>query len=107
MIVLNICASVASLPTTHKSRTLKLSCKELTQLLPGRVAKLVGIADGAAPGFDPCNTFLCSAAFHLEELNRFASDFIASLFRGENRPFAKQEHMDLLLEGLRQAGMPE
>ena len=47
------------------------------------------------------------ARTHLDELNRFAPDFIASLFRGENRLFAKQEHMDLLLGGLRKAGLPE
>ena len=44
---------------------------------------------------------------HLDELNRFAPDFIASLFRGENRLFAKPEHMDLLLDGLRKAGLPD
>lgn len=44
---------------------------------------------------------------HLTALNNFAPDFIASLFRGENRPFAQQDHMDLLLEGLRKAGLSE
>ena len=42
---------------------------------------------------------------HLEALNSFSPDFIASLFRGENRLFAKQEHMDLLLDGLTKAGL--
>ena len=44
---------------------------------------------------------------HLDELNRFAPDFIASLFRGENRLFAKDEYMNMLLDGLRKAGLPE
>ncbi len=44
---------------------------------------------------------------HLDELNRFAPDFIASLFRSENRLFARDEHMEILLDGLRKAGVPE
>ena len=44
---------------------------------------------------------------HLDEVNRFAPDFIPSLFRGENRIFTKEEHMDMLLDGLRKAGLPD
>ena len=44
---------------------------------------------------------------HLDALKSFSPGFIASLFRGENRLFAKDEHMDMLLDGLRKAGMPE
>jgi TolB-like protein/class 3 adenylate cyclase len=44
---------------------------------------------------------------HLDALNRFSPDFTGSLFRGENRIFARQEHMDLLLDGLRKAGLPK
>jgi adenylate cyclase len=44
---------------------------------------------------------------HLDDLNNFAPDFVASLFRGENRCFAKDEHMNMLLDGLRKAGLPE
>ena len=44
---------------------------------------------------------------HIDALNGFAPDFIASLFRGENRLFAKDEHMEMLLDGLRQAGLSE
>ena len=40
---------------------------------------------------------------HLDALTGFSPDFIASLFRGENRLFAKQQHMDLLLTGLSKA----
>ncbi len=42
---------------------------------------------------------------HLAVLNSFTPDFIPSLFRGENRLFAKDEHMELLLSGLRRAGL--
>ncbi len=44
---------------------------------------------------------------HLNELMSWAPDFIDSLFRGENRPFQKEEHMNLLLNGLRRAGFPK
>lgn len=44
---------------------------------------------------------------HLSELTQFAPDFIASLFRGENKPFHQDEHMTMLLDGLRKAGLPE
>jgi adenylate cyclase len=44
---------------------------------------------------------------HLDELMRFAPDFIGSLFRGENQLFQRPEHMDMLLDGLRKAGLPE
>jgi tetratricopeptide (TPR) repeat protein len=40
-------------------------------------------------------------------LNSFAPDFIASLFRGENRVFTRPEDMEHLLDGLRLAGLPE
>ncbi len=42
---------------------------------------------------------------HLDALNKFAPHFIASLFRGENRLFARKEHMEMLLNGLRKAGL--
>lgn len=41
---------------------------------------------------------------HRSALMQSSPDFIASLFRGENRLFAKDEHMELLLDGLRKAG---
>lgn len=44
---------------------------------------------------------------HLAVLQQSTPDFIASLFRGENRLFAKDEHMEILLSGLRKAGLPE
>ena len=44
---------------------------------------------------------------HLDKLNSFAPDFIPSIFRGEKRPFPKDEHMDILLDGLRKAGLSE
>ena len=36
-------------------------------------------------------------------LDGFAPDFVASLFRGENRVFTRPEDMEHLLEGLRLA----
>jgi len=42
---------------------------------------------------------------HLEALKDFAPDFIERLFRGEIGIFAREEHMDLLLDGLRKAGV--
>lgn len=44
---------------------------------------------------------------HLNELMSWAPDFIDSLFRGENRPFQREEHMKMLLDGLRKAGFPQ
>ena len=43
---------------------------------------------------------------HLDALLEFAPDFIGSLFRGDNRLFQKPEHMNMLLDGLRKAGLP-
>ena len=52
----------------------------------------------------------CARAADLEKaaqeravLDGFAPDFIASLFRGENRVFTRPEDMEHLLEGLRLA----
>ncbi len=42
---------------------------------------------------------------HRTELIRFAPDFIDSLFRGENQLFQRPEHMAMLLDGLRKAGL--
>ena len=42
---------------------------------------------------------------HLEALQRVAPDFIPSLFRGDYRPFRKPEHMTMLLDSLRKAGL--
>jgi adenylate cyclase len=42
---------------------------------------------------------------HLEVLQRVAPDFIPSLFRGDFRAFRKPEHMAMLLDGLRKAGL--
>jgi len=42
---------------------------------------------------------------HLGALRRFAPDFIPSLFRGDHRPFSKPEHMTMLLDSLRKAGL--
>ena len=44
---------------------------------------------------------------HLDELTRFAPDFIDSLFRGENQLFQQPKHMEMLLDGLRKAGLPK
>jgi tetratricopeptide (TPR) repeat protein len=44
---------------------------------------------------------------HRDELMRFAPDFIASIFSGENKQFERPEHMELLLNGLRKAGFGE
>ncbi len=43
---------------------------------------------------------------HLDMLTIFAPDFIDSLFRGENRVFQQDAHMEKLLGGLRKAGFP-
>lgn len=42
---------------------------------------------------------------HLERLQSIAPDFVASLFRGDYRPFHRPEHMTMLLDGLRKAGL--
>lgn len=42
---------------------------------------------------------------HLEALQRVSPDFIPSLFRGDYRPFHRLEHMKLLLDSLRKAGL--
>ena len=44
---------------------------------------------------------------HLDKLNSFAPDFIPSLLQGEKRIFPKDEHMNMLLDGLRKAGLGE
>jgi adenylate cyclase len=43
---------------------------------------------------------------HLEKLQSFAPDFIPSLFRGDFRPFHRSEHVMMLLNSLRKAGLP-
>ncbi len=42
---------------------------------------------------------------NLEKLQGFAPDFIASLFSGENQPLRRPEHMKMLLDSLRKAGL--
>lgn len=42
---------------------------------------------------------------HLEAVQSVAPDFIPSLFRGDYRPFHRPEHMKLLLDSLRKAGL--
>jgi class 3 adenylate cyclase len=42
---------------------------------------------------------------HLEKLQSVAPDFIPSLFRGDYRPFHRPEHMAMLLDSLRKAGL--
>ncbi|MBI1847799.1 MAG: hypothetical protein HY294_01950 [Candidatus Rokubacteria bacterium] len=42
---------------------------------------------------------------HLEKLQGVAPDFIPSLFRGDYRPFHRPEHMTMLLDSLRKAGL--
>lgn len=42
---------------------------------------------------------------HLEALNRFAPDFIPSLFRGDYRLFSRPEHMAMLPDSLRKVGL--
>jgi adenylate cyclase len=44
---------------------------------------------------------------HLEKLQSVAPDFIPSLFRGDYRPFHRPEHMTMLLDSLRKAGLGE
>jgi hypothetical protein len=46
---------------------------------------------------------LTRAAQEKAVLDGFAADFIASLFRGENRVFTRPEDMQHLLDGLRLA----
>jgi len=42
---------------------------------------------------------------HLEALHSVAPEFIPSLFRGDYRPFHRLEHMAMLLDSLRKAGL--
>jgi Flp pilus assembly protein TadD len=42
---------------------------------------------------------------HVEKIQEIAPDFIPSLFRGDYRPFHREEHMHKLLEVLRKAGL--
>ena len=42
---------------------------------------------------------------HLQKLQSFAPEFIPSLFRGDFRPFYRPEHVTLLLDSLRKAGL--
>ena len=42
---------------------------------------------------------------HLEKLRSVAPDFIPSVLRGDYRPFHRPEHMALLLDSLRKAGL--
>jgi adenylate cyclase len=42
---------------------------------------------------------------HLEKVQSVAPDFVASLFRGDYRPFHRPEHMQMLLDSLRKAGL--
>lgn len=42
---------------------------------------------------------------HLEKLESVAPDFIPSLFRGDYRPFHRPDHMAMLLDNLRTAGL--
>ena len=42
---------------------------------------------------------------HLQKLQSVAPDFIPSLFRGDYRPFHRPEHMAMLLDSLRKAGL--
>jgi hypothetical protein len=44
---------------------------------------------------------------HLEKLQNVAPDFIPSLFRGDYRPFHRPGPMAMLLESLRNAGLPD
>jgi TolB-like protein len=44
---------------------------------------------------------------HRDELMRNTPDFIHSLFRGENQLLQQPEHMEMLLNGLRKAGLSE
>jgi hypothetical protein len=52
----------------------------------------------------PSAGYLQKAAQERAVLHGFAPDFIASLFRGENRVFTPPENMEHLLNGLRLAG---
>jgi adenylate cyclase len=42
---------------------------------------------------------------HLERLNAIAPDFVPSLFRGDHWTFHQPQHMQMLLDSLRQAGL--
>ena len=44
---------------------------------------------------------------HLDKLNSFVPVFIPNLLQGEKRIFPKDEHMNMLLDGLRKAGLAE
>ena len=41
----------------------------------------------------------------MEKLQSLAPDFLSSLFRGEYHPFHRPEHMAMLLDSLRKAGL--
>ena len=42
---------------------------------------------------------------HLDRLNAIAPDFVPSMFRGDYRPLRRPEHMQMLLDSLRKAGL--
>jgi adenylate cyclase len=42
---------------------------------------------------------------HLDRLNEIAPDFVPSMFRGDYRPLHRPEHMQMLLDSLRTAGL--
>lgn len=42
---------------------------------------------------------------HVDRLSGIAPDFIPSLFRGDYHPFHRREHMEILLDKLRKAGL--
>ena len=44
---------------------------------------------------------------HLDKVQSIAPDFIPSLFRGDYLPFHRPEHMQMLLDSLRKAGLSQ
>ena len=44
---------------------------------------------------------------HLDKLQSVAPDFIPSLFRGDYVPYHRPQHMKMLLDSLRKAGLDD
>jgi len=66
-------------------------------------AGVSSVATAAVSAVAKAGLDLAEAAQERAVLDGFASDFIASLFRGENRMFTRPEDMEHLLDGLRLA----
>jgi hypothetical protein len=89
-----------------------LSARECTEAV--RWAELAIQSQPAGPIRRAIMIACCARAGELQRaaqeravLDGFAPDFVASLFRGENRVFTRPEGMEHLLEGLRLAAAGE